>query len=58
MQIVIELPEWKYKEIIESGLNKVDADLYWAIYNGTPIKYEHIDEAQTVLKGDKDECIQ
>lgn len=38
MKIVIDIPEWLYKEICDSGAEKVSPELYWAVYNGTPLE--------------------
>lgn len=41
MKIVIDIPEWMYKEICDSGVEKASPELYWAVYNGTPLPKHH-----------------
>lgn len=48
MQIVIDIPEWKYKSICEGveaskrcGVVGIDPDIHEAIYNGTPLPKGH-----------------
>lgn len=48
MEIVIDIPEWKYKSICEGveaskrcGVVGIDPDIHEAIYNGTPLPKGH-----------------
>lgn len=48
MEIVIDIPEWKYKSICEGieaskrcGVVGIDPDIHEAIYNGIPLPKGH-----------------
>ena len=39
MQLIIDIPEWLYKDTIKKGVDIANApELYWAIANGTPLE--------------------
>ena len=50
IELVIKIPEWKYKSICEGveaskrcGVVGIDPDIHEAIYNGTPLPKGHGD---------------
>lgn len=69
MQIVIDIPEWKYKSICEGveaskrcGVVGIDPDIHEAIYNGTPLPKGHgrlkdIDKVERLLDLEKPDNI-
>ncbi len=61
IELVIKIPEWKYKSICEGveaskrcGVVGIDSNIHEAIYNGTPLPKGHgrlIDEERISLSG-------